>query len=238
MNRIRILHLFPRLLSLYGEYGNPAILKKLLSDSGFECEITAYEDGILDLNEFDLIYIGSGTERAVEHATKKLSRFSTEIKSSVEGGKVWLSTGNSLSIFGKSISNGSETIDALGIFDFEAEYDSKKRYSGDVLSSSDNIFQARLVGYVNTAYVYSHIVSPLMSFQLGKKLGNDKEQGNDGLTNKNFFATQLTGPFLVKNPAAAEFFITLLTGKEYTIHSESYIKMAYRSAVEELSARL
>ena len=32
MKEIRILHLFPKRLSLYGEYGNLSILKKVLTD--------------------------------------------------------------------------------------------------------------------------------------------------------------------------------------------------------------
>ena len=34
MKELRILHLFPRLLSLYGEYGNVAMLKATLEEKG------------------------------------------------------------------------------------------------------------------------------------------------------------------------------------------------------------
>ena len=39
METIRIVHLFPKLLSLYGEYGNVAILEKSLRESGYAVEI-------------------------------------------------------------------------------------------------------------------------------------------------------------------------------------------------------
>ena len=63
MNNIRILHLFPKLLSLYGEYGNVVILKKALSDAGYSIDMTEYENEFPEtFSEFDFIYVGSGTE--------------------------------------------------------------------------------------------------------------------------------------------------------------------------------
>ena len=36
MKEIKLLHLFPKLLSLYGEYGNVKIIEKCLSDKGYK----------------------------------------------------------------------------------------------------------------------------------------------------------------------------------------------------------
>ena len=43
MKEIKILHLFPRLLSLYGEYGNVAVLEKFLKEAGHSVTVTGWE---------------------------------------------------------------------------------------------------------------------------------------------------------------------------------------------------
>ena len=49
MKEIKILHLFPKLLSLYGEYGNVAVLRRTLEDMGNTVTVDTYENGELVL---------------------------------------------------------------------------------------------------------------------------------------------------------------------------------------------
>lgn len=239
MREIKILHLFPRLLSLYGEYGNVAYLKLLLEKAGHTTEITRYEEGELYFDEYDLIYIGAGTEEAILRAAKRLMPYKDEIKSSIENGKFWLCTGNAPTIFGeKIITDGNET-DGLNIFGYKTEVNTAKRFSGDVLTDNNNVFGAPLLGYVNTANIYTGITdTPLCRFILGKEFGNDKKSNADGFVLNNFYATQLTGPLLVKNPAAAQFAIQKITGKDFDISEDSNAALAYKSALAELEKRV
>ena len=101
---INILHLFPELLSLYGESGNVEILKKTLEDNGCSVNVTCSEE-IPSFDGFDFIYIGSGTETALIEAGQRLSAFSKEISKALEN-SIFLVTGNSMSLFGKEISDG------------------------------------------------------------------------------------------------------------------------------------
>ena len=52
MSEIKILHLFSRLLSLYGEYGNIAILEKTLTDKGHSVTVERLEK----INKFIKLY--------------------------------------------------------------------------------------------------------------------------------------------------------------------------------------
>ena len=47
MKEIRILHLMPKLLSLYGEYGNLSILRKVLTDHGCNVSVEEWDTGDL-----------------------------------------------------------------------------------------------------------------------------------------------------------------------------------------------
>ncbi len=233
---INILHLFPELLSLYGERGNVEILKKTLEDNGCTVNVTFAEE-VPSFDGFDFIYIGSGTENAVIEAGKRLSAFSKEISKALEN-SIFLATGNAMSLFGKEISDGKDVFPTANIFDFRTELKTEKRFLGDVISSENNIFSSSVVGFINTSSVYTGISFPAFELRLNPTLGNDKKEGFDGLFAGNFYATQLIGPFLVKNPSALEFFATKLGGKKISFASDSYIVKAYETAASELSKRL
>ena len=83
MKEIKILHLFPRLLSLYGEYGNVAVLEKFLKEAGHSVTVTGWEKGELDLSGFVFIYVGSGTEDNLLEAVKRLAPHADAIAASI-----------------------------------------------------------------------------------------------------------------------------------------------------------
>lgn len=230
---IKILHLFPEMLSLYGERGNVEILAKTLRDAGHS--VTVDRSEIFDGGKYDFVYVGSGTEDALVKAAKTLAPTTEKIKKSLED-TVWLATGNALSLFGSKIFDGEKEVAAASVFSFETKLDRTCRYMGDVTTSSENVFCKTAVGFINTSCVYSGITEPLFGLVLGAKLGNDKQSSADGFSSDNFFATQMIGPFLVKNPSALEFFAEKLC-KEKVLASSDIVK-AYEIAKSELEKRL
>ena len=60
--RIQLLHLYPDLMNLYGEYANVAALRRSLERQGAEVVVrtgTLYED--IDFSDADFVYMGAGT---------------------------------------------------------------------------------------------------------------------------------------------------------------------------------
>ena len=59
---MKILHFFPDLMNLYGDYGNLVVLRKHLEDQGFEVSVEAKEVGDdIRIADYDMLYMGSGT---------------------------------------------------------------------------------------------------------------------------------------------------------------------------------
>jgi len=221
MKEVKILHLFPKLLSLYGEYGNIAVLKAALGN----CTVTECEDGNADFENYDFIYIGSGTEDNLMVALERLLPHAERIAASVRK-SIWLATGNALALFGKTLAGKP----ALGIFGYETLIDDK-RYLGDVLTEGS----PETLGFINTSCRYQGIENSLLQLVLNKNLGNDKQSSAEGIREGNFFGTQLIGPFLAKNPHYLAQMVTLLTGESYT--PEGYGCKAYAVAVAQLRKR-
>lgn len=233
MKELKILHLFPRLLSLYGEYGNVVMLKATLEQKGCAVTVTECEDGNADLAAYDCIYVGSGTEDNLMVALQRLLPYADAVKASIASGKVWLATGNAMALFGKTLTR-KEELPAVGAFDYLTVIDDAKRFLGDVLTCGE----PATLGFINTSCVYTGIETPMLELQLNKNLGNDKKSAAEGIREKNFFGTQLIGPFLVKNPHYMEAVCSLLTGEEVTVEKDSNMAKAYAVALKELQARV
>jgi len=221
MKEVKILHLFPKLLSLYGEYGNIAVLKAALGN----CTVTECEDGNADFENYDFIYIGSGTEDNLMVALERLLPHAERIAASVRK-SIWLATGNALALFGKTLAGKP----ALGIFGYETLIDDK-RYLGDVLTKTGDL------GFINTSCRYVGIQKPLLQLALNQHLGNDKVSAAEGIADGRFFGTQLIGPFLAKNPHYLSIMVTMLTGEGYIPEPDDYVRKAYLAALSHLNKR-
>ena len=63
--KIKIMHLFPDLLNLYGDKGNIECMRKRLEWRGIDCEVQVYDakSGEFDISDVDIIFLGGGSDR-------------------------------------------------------------------------------------------------------------------------------------------------------------------------------
>lgn len=235
MKELKILHLFPQLLSLYGEYGNVAVLKNTLENQGHCVVVDHYETGEPELTGYDFIYVGSGTEANLQEAAKRLQPYAELIRKSIQDGQIWLATGNAMSLFGSEIRYRDAVYTAVNAFHYSTSIDAS-RFMGDVLTA--DAFGAPFVGYVNTSCVYRGINDSLLEFHLGNKLGNNKQDAKDGIHVNHFYGTQLIGPVLTKNPHFLQHLCKEVTGEDVILDPESNICKAYQISLSELTKRL
>lgn len=236
MKEMKILHLFPKLLSLYGEYGNVAVLRHTLETMGVSVTVDTYEDGALVLDGYDLIYVGAGTEDNLMEAIRRLLPYQAQIQASIAGNVHYLATGNAMTLFGTSVSRYGADNQALDCFAYTTVMEDNKRYLGDVLT--EDAFGGPLVGFINTSSIYNGIASPLLTLKLNPTLGNDKRGNADGIHVGNFYGTQLIGPVLAKNPQFLAHICQALTGEIISIPAEANMQKAYQIALQELSTRI
>ena len=81
MKSIHIAHLYYDLLNLYGENGNIKALKKELENQGLNVYIHFLTiDDELDLEKYDFVYIGAGTENNQKIVLPHLMKYKNIIK--------------------------------------------------------------------------------------------------------------------------------------------------------------
>lgn len=222
---IKLLHLFSGFMNLYGEYANLLSLKRFLEKvSGKECTVTAAEklSDTVQFEDYDFIYIGSGTEKAQKRAIEELVPFGNALKEAAEKGTLLLFTGNAWEIFGSSVTDAEgKAYQCMGVFDFKTE-ETKKRITGDVVcentfkeafSAEKEIYKLLeenpTIGFINKCSIIKDKNEKISCFKMLLGTGDDNTKGEkpaEGGYFENFFGTHLIGPLLIKNPHLLKFF--------------------------------
>ncbi len=227
---IKILHLYPQLMNLYGDYGNLAVLCRHLEDLGEKVRIDRKEpDDVFSLYNYDLIYMGSGTENNQKVALQKLKRQAHILRSCLENDKVILFTGNAMELMGKQI-DGEE---GLGLIDFTVKTE-EKRYTGDVILHNDRI--GEVVGFINkSTLIEGGKENALFTYEF--RDSNLVDNDFEGYRLRNMFGTHVIGPVLVKNPNFLNEIVELLAGSSYRRISYDHEEKAYETTLNELRKR-
>ena len=231
---LKILHFYPDLMSLYGSYANVSILKRTLEKMGNTVTVERVElGGDADLPHADFVYMGAGTERAQKAALLYFSKLGDAVKAAADAGVTMLFAGNSMELLGKTITDDTGKVyEGLGLADFTA-VQNKKRFVEDVYGHTD-LYEDAVVGFVNRCSVITGVETPLVTSM-------DMGHGNEGHHKGSVFASQLTGPILVKNPALLKIVVQAIyrhrgeTCPEIPV--DQYMAEGWAITAEQLKAR-
>ena len=237
-----ILHLYPELMSLYGEYANLSVLRRLLEELGDTVTVkTATFEDTPDFAGVDLIYMGAGTERTQKAALGWLTPYKDALKEAAEHSLV-LFTGNAMELLGKSVTDRTGKVyEALGFGDFTT-VETDKRVPHDAIAKT-GLFPEPVVGFMNKCSTTSGVEEPLFE-AMTMGMGNGQKGGAEGFRRGNVVGTHITGPVLVKNPAFLAWIAERILENrgealpvpadkpDWLIHAEK----AYQVTLEELSA--
>ena len=227
---MRILHLYPNLMNLYGDYANITVLKKHLEDQGFEVKTDrreVYET--FDPDAYDFIYMGSGTEKNLLIALEALNKYKYYLKKYIDRGGAVLFTGNAMELLGNRIDDHK----ALGFVDFNT-LTSEKRYTGDVIVRNSEI--GEVVGFINRSTITEGGEDQKL-FDYEFRYEGLKDNDYEGCRYKNLFGTHIIGPVLVKNPCFMNLIVSILLKGRYRKISYPIEESAYQTTLSELKKR-
>ncbi len=199
---VTMVHFYPDLMNLYGSYANVSALRRYLERLGCTVKTETVVPGGGNFPHGDFFYMGAGTERNAKAVMEDFARFSRELKAAANDGAAMLFAGTAMELLGKSVREADGTAyAAAGLSEFTTEH-RKTRIVGDVYGHTE-LFPEAVVGFMNKCGVITGIQTPLLSkADLGH--GNEVPGGPEGFHWKNVFASELTGPLLIKNPRMLE----------------------------------
>lgn len=212
--KIKILHLYPDLLNLYGDKGNIECLRKRLVWRGIDAEVVTYtcDDSDFDLSDVDIVFIGGGSDREQKIVCDKLLEHKQALHDYVEDNGALVAVCGGYQLLGKYYKLADETIEGLELLDIYTEQ-GKKRLIGNIVLEADFLDQ-KIVGFENhggRTYIGNH--TPLGKVVSG--YGNDDNSGAEGVVYKNVVATYLHGPLFPKNPKLCDYVLTNAIKRKY-----------------------
>jgi lipid II isoglutaminyl synthase (glutamine-hydrolysing) len=214
---LRLAHLYPTLMNLYGDRGNIITLRRRCEARGIALEIDDIGLGDdFDRSRYDLIFVGGGQDREQKRIADDLvERKGPGLRAAVEEGVPTLAVCGGYQLLGRSYQPGAgEELPGVGIFPMRSVHagEDKPRCIGNVEAEWE---LGTLVGFENhggRTYLDPG-ATPLAHVRSG--YGNNGEDGTEGIVVNNAFGTYLHGSLLPKNPALADHLIGLALQRKY-----------------------
>ena len=205
---MRIVHLYPDALNLYGDGGNVIVLERRCAWRGIPAVVDEVHMGDeLHLDTADIVLMGGGADRDQLAVAHELLRQRDEVCCYIEDGGAMLAICGSYQLLGASYYMGDECLEGLGAIDAETVR-GEGRLIGNVAVQTD-LASAPFVGFENHGGRTKLGASETpLGHAIVTGTGNDGVDGTEGVLHKGLVGTYLHGPALPKNPALADWLLT------------------------------
>lgn len=219
--QLRICHLYPDLLNLYGDRGNLLTLRQRCLWRGIDCQIESVSLGQpFRAGQYDLVFMGGGQDYEQNLLYEDLlAQKGDAIRAAVADGLVFLCICGGYQLMGRYFEQqDGYRIEGLGAIDLWT-IGRKDRLIGDTVYQSEFLaglgLDPLLVGFENhSGRTYlGPGVRPLATVVKGG--GNNGEDGTEGAIYNNVYCTYSHGSFLPKNPAMADHLILTALKRRY-----------------------
>jgi CobQ-like glutamine amidotransferase family enzyme len=214
---LRLGHLYPRQMNVYGDRGNIICLQRRCRQREIGLEVSELGPGKgLAADEFDLFFIGGAQDHEQRLVAADLAGLKSQsLGRAVEAGTVLLAVCGGYQLAGHFYrgADGSE-LSGAGILDLHTVHPGPKarRLIGNLVGRWEGGELAGFENHGGRTYLGPGS-APLARVVRG--YGNDGESGFEGARRLNAFGTYLHGPLLPKNPAFADRLIAIALERKY-----------------------
>ena len=215
---LKICHMYPDVLNLYGDRGNVMCMTRRLQWRGIEASVTKLPIGAgKSLSGFDLVFIGGGQDFEQQVLLEDLHRGKDrEIISAIEDGVTFLTICGGFQMLGSYYETyDGKRCDFIGALDL-CTIGSKTRMIGNYkFRCGPDAGGSVVVGFENHSGKtrLGSGVKPLGTVLAG--YGNNGEDKTEGVHYKNVFGTYSHGPLLPKNPEFCDFLLKTALERKY-----------------------
>ncbi len=230
MKKLKLAHLYPKLLNIYGDIGNIITMKKRCEWRGIELEVNEINIGDT-IGGHDIYFIGGGQDREQIEVSKELQKHKSFLQSERDRMAVFLGICGGYQLMGHYYQphKGDKL---LGISLLDAyTVAGNKRFIGNVTIKTGLVEPDTLVGFENhSGLTYLEgSTEPIGKVIIGN--GNNGQDNTEGARYKNVFGTYMHGSFLPKNPQFADYLLELALGSKPEPLEDTIENLAHASLV-------
>ena len=240
--KLKICHLYPDVLNLYGDGGNILCMKRRLLWRGVGAEVTKLPIGASgSLAPYDLVFIGGGQDFEQQVLLEDLHRGrDREIRAAIEDGVVFLTICGGYQMMGHWYETyDGKRCDVIGAIDLTTVGGKKRMIGNYKFACTPSAGGSTVVGFENHSgrtYLGAGL-EPLGKVLAG--FGNNGEDGTEGAHYKNLFGTYSHGPMLPKNPSFCDMLLAAALERKYgRCELAPLDDAAEQAAHDEISARI
>ncbi|MBW4042832.1 MAG: glutamine amidotransferase [Acidobacteria bacterium] len=202
---LRLVHLYPREMNIYGDHGNVLTLLRRLEWHGYRAEVTAVHRGDRLPPDADLLIGGGGQDSGQGLVESDLLRLGPDLTAMAADGTPMLMVCGLYQLFGHTFHTSSgRVLHGVGVLDIQT-VGSPERLIGNVVAVSEEFGQ--VIGYENHSgrTTLGTGAAPLARVAAG--MGNNGSDRTEGARYNNVIGTYLHGSLLPRNPTIADHLI-------------------------------
>ena len=215
---LRIAHLYPKRMSIYGDRGNVQTLANRCRWRQIAVSVDEIEaEDKLDATRYDLFFFGGGQDQEQDTVAADLMRKAPGLREAAAGGAAFLAVCGGYQLLGRYYQpDDGERLEGAGVFDAWTEAGSE-RLIGNVVETPAlaDLGERPLVGFENhSGLTYlGDDAEPLGTVTAGH--GNNDRDKTEGCVTGNAVGTYLHGSILPKNPHLADWLIKRALKRRY-----------------------
>ena len=215
---LKICHMYPDVLNLYGDRGNILCMGRRLAWRGIGCEVTKLPIGSqARLSDYDLVFIGGGQDFEQQVLLEDLHRGKDrEIRAAVEDGMPFLTICGGYQMLGAYYETyDGQRCDFIGALDLYTVGSRERMIGNYEFELAPESGGSIVVGFENHSGKtrLGSGLQPLGTVLAG--YGNNGEDKTEGARYKNVFGTYSHGPLLPKNPAFCDYILLTALQRKY-----------------------
>ncbi|MEY2230387.1 MULTISPECIES: type 1 glutamine amidotransferase [Streptomyces] len=209
-NSLRLVWVYPDLLSTYGDQGNALVVERRARQRGLDVQRVDVRSDQPIPTSGDIYLIGGGEDRPQRLAAERLLR-DGGLERAVSNGAIVFSVCAGYQILGQEFVNDQgQRQEGLGLLDVVTVRGEGERCVGDVLGDIDpRLGLPQLTGFENHQGV-THLGPTAKAFaRVTMGRGNGTGDGTEGAYNDTVFGTYMHGPVMARNPQIADLLLKL-----------------------------
>jgi len=210
---LNILHLYPRDMNIYGDWGNVLTVMRRAQWHGYEPVILEYNPGDAFPEHVDIIIGGGGQDAGQDKIQADLLKIKPRVLELAQYDTPMLVICGLYQLFGNFFrTKDGHEITGIGLFNIET-HGGPERMIGNIVIDSPEFGQ--VIGYENHSgqTFLKQGVQPLG--KVIKGAGNNGQDDFEGARVHNVIGSYLHGSLLPKNPAIADWLIEKAATKKY-----------------------
>jgi CobQ-like glutamine amidotransferase family enzyme len=200
--QLRLGHLYPREMSIYGDRGNIISLAHRARARGIDLEVVEIGRGPADVSGVDIFFFGGGQDLDQDLVARDLSLDKRRaVSEAVAGGAAFLAVCGGYQMLGSHyVAVDGRHIPGLGLLDLHTEAGSARSIGNVVIETELPIEPKTIVGFENHAgrTYLGEGLRPLGRCLVGG--GNNGADRAEGVVAERVIGTYLHGSLLPKNP--------------------------------------